>query len=89
MLAGYDTLLKYAESPDHIVPGHDPLVRARYPALDVAGVKSSLAPLGRKAGVAGRSHPPTCPAFMAYSSAISTALRELVDGEPSRVHRNG
>ena len=29
------------------------------------------------------------PAFMAYSSATSTALRELVDGEPSRVHRNG
>lgn len=39
MLAGYDTLLKYAESPDHIVPGHDPLVRARYPTLDVAGVE--------------------------------------------------
>ena len=46
---------------------------------------------GRKAlssGQAGRSQPPACP-FMAYSSATSTALRELVDGEPSRVHRNG
>ncbi|WP_238926441.1 N-acyl homoserine lactonase family protein [Achromobacter xylosoxidans] len=33
MLAGYATLLKYAESADHIVPGHDPLVRLRYPAV--------------------------------------------------------
>ncbi|MGY6268858.1 N-acyl homoserine lactonase family protein [Achromobacter denitrificans] len=34
MLAGYDILLKFAESPEHIVPGHDPLVRTRYPGLD-------------------------------------------------------
>ncbi|GAB1575778.1 N-acyl homoserine lactonase family protein [Bordetella petrii] len=31
MLAGYGTLLKFAESPDHIVPGHDPEVMRRYP----------------------------------------------------------
>jgi hypothetical protein len=33
MLAGYETLLRHAESPDHIVPGHDPLVRSRYPGI--------------------------------------------------------
>lgn len=31
MLEGYETLRALADSPDHIVPGHDPLVRARYP----------------------------------------------------------
>lgn len=31
MLAGYDKLLRLADSPDHLVPGHDPLVLARYP----------------------------------------------------------
>jgi glyoxylase-like metal-dependent hydrolase (beta-lactamase superfamily II) len=32
VLEGYATLKKLASSPDHIVPGHDPLVLARYPA---------------------------------------------------------
>jgi len=31
-LEGYETLRKLAESPDHIVPGHDPQVLERYPA---------------------------------------------------------
>ena len=31
MLAGYQTLRKLASSPQHIVPGHDPLVLQRYP----------------------------------------------------------
>ena len=31
-LEGYDTLRRLAESPGHVVPGHDPLVLARYPA---------------------------------------------------------
>jgi glyoxylase-like metal-dependent hydrolase (beta-lactamase superfamily II) len=34
MLAGYGRLRAAAQSPDHIVPGHDPLVLRRYPALD-------------------------------------------------------
>ena len=34
MIAGYDRLRDLATSPAHIVPGHDPLVRARYPILD-------------------------------------------------------
>ena len=32
VLAGYDTLRRLAASPAHVVPGHDPLVLARYPA---------------------------------------------------------
>ena len=31
VLEGYQTLKKLASSADHIVPGHDPLVLARYP----------------------------------------------------------
>jgi len=31
MLAGFDTLRELAQTPDHIVPGHDPAVRERYP----------------------------------------------------------
>ena len=31
MLAGYQTLRTLASSPQHIVPGHDPLVMQRYP----------------------------------------------------------
>jgi glyoxylase-like metal-dependent hydrolase (beta-lactamase superfamily II) len=36
LLAGYDTLRTLASSPRHIVPGHDPLVLARYPAMSAA-----------------------------------------------------
>lgn len=32
MLEGYRTLRALASSPQHIIPGHDPLVLARYPA---------------------------------------------------------
>ena len=32
MLEGFNTLKMLASSPDHIIPGHDPLVMARYPA---------------------------------------------------------
>lgn len=32
MLAGYDAMRALASSEEHIVPGHDPLVLARYPA---------------------------------------------------------
>ena len=33
VLAGYDTLERLAPSPGHIVPGHDPQVMDRYPAV--------------------------------------------------------
>ena len=32
MLEGYNTLYRLADSPDHIVPGHDPMVMELYPA---------------------------------------------------------
>jgi len=35
-LEGYTTLRKLAESPEHIVPGHDPEVLLRYPAAGTA-----------------------------------------------------
>tara|TARA_R110002167_G_scaffold139294_1_gene326847 strand:- start:8 stop:814 length:807 start_codon:yes stop_codon:yes gene_type:complete len=40
MVDGYDTMRALAESNRHIIPGHDPLVMQRYPALrdDVADV---------------------------------------------------
>lgn len=37
MLEGFDTMRRLASSPDHIIPGHDPLVIERYPAA-LAGV---------------------------------------------------
>jgi glyoxylase-like metal-dependent hydrolase (beta-lactamase superfamily II) len=36
MLEGYRTLRRLADSLEHIVPGHDPLVMRRYPALSRA-----------------------------------------------------
>jgi len=33
MLAGYDVLMRSADSPDHIIPGHDPRVLDLYPRL--------------------------------------------------------
>jgi hypothetical protein len=33
MLEGFDKLRALAPSPKHIVPGHDPEVMRRYPAL--------------------------------------------------------
>ena len=44
VLAGYDTLLDLAPSPARIVPGHDPLVMDRYPAVsdDLKGIAVRL-----------------------------------------------
>jgi glyoxylase-like metal-dependent hydrolase (beta-lactamase superfamily II) len=33
MMEGFDLLYRLADSPEHIVPGHDPLVMGRYPAV--------------------------------------------------------
>ena len=50
MLEGYRQLHRLADSADHIVPGHDPLVMARYPApsaeLDGIVVRLDVAPAG-------------------------------------------
>ncbi len=50
MLAGHAKLLSLADSPGHVVPGHDPLVMERYPApgdrlRDIA-VRLDVAPTG-------------------------------------------
>jgi glyoxylase-like metal-dependent hydrolase (beta-lactamase superfamily II) len=44
VLEGYRTLRKLADSPQHIVPGHDPLVLARYPAprAELTGIVARL-----------------------------------------------
>lgn len=36
MIAGYERLRSLAASPEHIIPGHDPLVMQRYPAASQA-----------------------------------------------------
>jgi glyoxylase-like metal-dependent hydrolase (beta-lactamase superfamily II) len=33
MLEAYHALRAHAPSPDHIIPGHDPIVMRQYPAL--------------------------------------------------------
>lgn len=48
MVEGYDKLRALAESPQHIIPGHDPLVMDRYPApaegLEGIAVRLDVAP---------------------------------------------
>jgi glyoxylase-like metal-dependent hydrolase (beta-lactamase superfamily II) len=34
MLKGYDIVNSLADGPDHVIPGHDPLILKRFPALD-------------------------------------------------------
>jgi len=44
MLAGFKTIQALASSPDHVIPGHDPLVLSRYPAFapDLEGIVARL-----------------------------------------------
>ena len=44
VLEGYKRLFALADSPDHIVPGHDPMVMQRYPAAsgDLEGIAVRL-----------------------------------------------
>ena len=44
MYDAFDTVRALADSPDHIIPGHDPLVMTRYPA--VPGLEGIVARLG-------------------------------------------
>jgi glyoxylase-like metal-dependent hydrolase (beta-lactamase superfamily II) len=39
-LEGYDRLLRLAGDVDHIIPGHDPLVKKRYPRLADEGCEA-------------------------------------------------
>jgi glyoxylase-like metal-dependent hydrolase (beta-lactamase superfamily II) len=34
MLAGYKTLESLADGPDHVIPGHDPLILKKFPRLN-------------------------------------------------------
>src|SRR5690606_24326650 len=49
MIEGYATMRRLAESPDHIIPGHDPLVmklyRADDPTLDGIAIRLDRPPL--------------------------------------------
>jgi glyoxylase-like metal-dependent hydrolase (beta-lactamase superfamily II) len=48
VLEGYNKLRRLAESPAHIIPGHDPLVLERYPSvkgLEGIAARLDLAPL--------------------------------------------
>jgi hypothetical protein len=49
-LAGYDTMRRLASQPNGIIPGHDPLVLARYPAaapgLEGVAVRLDADPVG-------------------------------------------
>jgi glyoxylase-like metal-dependent hydrolase (beta-lactamase superfamily II) len=42
MLEGYKLIERLADSPAHIIPGHDPLVRERYPRLPVEGIEIAV-----------------------------------------------
>ena len=44
MLEGYRTILSLADSPDHVIPGHDPLVMSLYPPVsdELAGIAVRL-----------------------------------------------
>lgn len=48
VLEGYATIRRLADSPDHVIPGHDPLVAAIYPAarpgLEGSVVRLDVAP---------------------------------------------
>ena len=50
MVAGWDKLKRLAETPKHVVPGHDPLVMQRYPSpkkdLDGVVVRLDVDPKG-------------------------------------------
>ena len=34
MLKGYDIINSLADGPDHVIPGHDPQILRRFPALN-------------------------------------------------------
>jgi glyoxylase-like metal-dependent hydrolase (beta-lactamase superfamily II) len=52
---GYSLLLQLADSPSHVVPGHDPEVMRRYPpvsaALDGIAVRLDQPPMDARSGI--------------------------------------
>lgn len=55
MMTGYNTMNILADSPDHIIPGHDPMVREIYPALspEHEGIVNRLDVAPSKTGLSG------------------------------------
>ena len=51
MLDGYATIEALADGPDHVIPGHDPLVLARFPTLDGQARHCSGRPASRPRGL--------------------------------------
>ncbi len=54
MLTGYETLLRHAESPEHIVPGHDPEVLRIYPRVSHPKIQIAclhLPPFSQEQGI--------------------------------------
>jgi glyoxylase-like metal-dependent hydrolase (beta-lactamase superfamily II) len=47
MLAGFQTVRRLAGRPEHIIPGHDPLVRQLFPAVAPEVYRLDVAPLAR------------------------------------------
>ena len=44
MYYAFETIRTLADSPDHVIPGHDPLVLTRYPAVTgLEGIAAKLA----------------------------------------------
>jgi hypothetical protein len=56
MLEGFEALRAQAPSPQHIVPGHDPMVMRLYPPPrpELAGIVARLDVPPDEAGVTGR-----------------------------------
>ena len=50
MVKGFDRLRKLAQSPKHVIPGHDPLVTSRYPKVSPSAsyhaVRLDVEPVG-------------------------------------------
>src|SRR5262249_464316 len=87
---GYETLKKLASSPNHVVPGHDPLVLARYPAAK-AGLEGWVGravgwggeELGRRGGGGRAAIPrhggPRSPSRRVPGSAMTGRNRDICD----------
>jgi hypothetical protein len=73
VVEGYETLKKLASSRDHIVPGHDPLVLARYPAAHVVGDREDAPALQMRIEVrgVGCEHDVAPPRLPPHASVLS------------------
>ena len=97
MLEGYRQVESLADGPDHVIPGHDPLVRTRFPTLP--GIPTSSAstcrpcreprtPSGEAGGLTRRFAPfPGFDGAQARSEDYRVANGRTAMGEPTTVAR--